>query len=93
MELGKNSIKFHKDLKDVIKKSGIDEVYTIGSKMKYLHKNLVNTKLVVKHYTSRKSFVTHLVKMSFSNSVVLVKGSRGLKMEEFVTEIKNKTLS
>ncbi len=38
LELGDKSIKLHQGLKDVILKSRIDEVYTIGSKMKYLYK-------------------------------------------------------
>ncbi len=45
LELGNQSIKLHQGLAKVIRKSGIDEIYTIGSKMKYLHKNLVQESL------------------------------------------------
>jgi len=93
LELGKNSIKLHQGLRNVINNSGISEVYTIGSKMKYLHKSLSNTKLVSKHFDNRKSLSNHIRKMDLIDSVVLVKGSRGLKMEEFVSEIKKKTMS
>jgi UDP-N-acetylmuramyl pentapeptide synthase len=31
--------------------------------------------------------------MNLNDSVILVKGSRGMRMEEFVSEIKNKSMS
>jgi UDP-N-acetylmuramoyl-tripeptide--D-alanyl-D-alanine ligase len=93
LELGINSIKLHQGLKEVIKKTGVDEVYTIGSKMKYLNKNLIGKKIVAKHFSSRSSLLNHIKKMNFNDSVVLVKGSRGIHMEEFVSEIKNKNMN
>ena len=93
LELGTKSKNLHQGLKNVIEKSGIDEVYTIGPKMKYLHKSLVDTKVVSKHFTNREPLFYQIRKMILNDSVILVKGSRGLKMEEFVTEIKNKTLN
>jgi UDP-N-acetylmuramoyl-tripeptide--D-alanyl-D-alanine ligase len=93
LELGSKSIKLHQGLKNLITISGIDEVYTIGSKMKYLHKNLDQTDLVTKHFGNRNVLLNQIRKMNFNNSVILVKGSRGLKMEEFVSEIQNKNLN
>ena len=93
LELGSNSIKFHQRLTNIITKSGIDEVYTIGPNMKYLHKNLAQKKLIAKHFTQRDVLLNHIRKMDISNSVILVKGSRALKMEEFVSEIQNKNLN
>jgi UDP-N-acetylmuramoyl-tripeptide--D-alanyl-D-alanine ligase len=93
LELGINSIKLHQRLKDVIYNSGINEVYTIGSKMKYLNENLFSKKIVAKHSSSRSSLLNHIKKMNFNDSVILVKGSRGLHMEEFVSEIKNKNMN
>ena len=62
--------------------------------MKYLHKNLVTEKIMIaKHFTQRNSLLNHIRKMNFNNSVILVKGSRGLKMEEFVSKIQNKNLN
>lgn len=93
LELGKNSVKLHQSLSGVIKKSCIDEVYTIGPKMKYLNNVLGKTKSNVKHFTNRNSLMNQIKKMNFDNSVILVKGSRGMKMEEFVLEIKKKTMN
>jgi UDP-N-acetylmuramoyl-tripeptide--D-alanyl-D-alanine ligase len=91
LELGSNSIKLHQGLTNVIGKSGIDEIYTIGPKMKNLHKNLDKKKIIAKHFTDRKSLINCIKNLDFYDSVILVKGSRGLHMEEFVSEIQNRT--
>ncbi len=93
LELGSISIKLHEGLKDVIIKSGIDEVYTIGTMMKYLNEKLAQTNLNAKHFKSRKKFENFINETSIENSVILVKGSRGMKMEEFVSTIKRKTMN
>jgi UDP-N-acetylmuramyl pentapeptide synthase len=61
--------------------------------MKYLHKSFINKKIVAKHFNNRNSLLNDIKKLNLNNSVVLVKGSRGLQMEEFVSEIKKKTLN
>ena len=43
-ELGKDKIKFHRSLSSIIIRSGIDELYTIGTGMKTLHEKLINKK-------------------------------------------------
>jgi UDP-N-acetylmuramoyl-tripeptide--D-alanyl-D-alanine ligase len=89
-ELGKDEIKIHQNLKSVIHHSGIDEVYTIGTSMKYLNESLSLKRFVKKHFRTRNQLKDFLNKMDFDNSVILVKGSRGMQMEEFVEIIKVK---
>ena len=93
LELGDKSIKLHLGLKDVILNSAIDAVYTHGPKMKYLHQELNRKSLIAKHFNNRSVLKSHIKNLSFDDSVILVKGSRGMKMEEFVTEIKIKSLN
>lgn len=92
LELGEKSIKLHQSLKSVIVKNRIDEVYTIGSKMKYLHKRLSGGKIIVKHFSKRNLLLSFITKLNIDDSVILVKGSRGMRMEEFLSEIKTKSL-
>lgn len=93
LELGSRAIKLHESLKDIIIKSGIDEVYTIGTMMKYLNKKLAQTKLNTKHFTSTKQLEYFINEMSIENSVILVKGSRGMRMEGFVSVLKSKIMN
>jgi len=93
LELGKTSIKLHQRLKNVIVNSKVDEVYTVGSKMKHLYEKFDRTNLLAIHFTKREFFKSYIKHINFNDSVILVKGSRGMRMEEFVSEIKNKSMS
>jgi len=89
-ELGTEAKKFHKNLSNVIKRNKIDEVITTGTLMQNLHKELNNGKTKSKHFASRSSLKKFLFACNVENSAILVKGSRGMKMEEFVKVIEDK---
>lgn len=83
LELGKNKIKLHKSLSSSVSKNRIDELYTIGSGMQALSDSLKNKKIIAKHFRSRKMLSDFLSEYDLKDSIILVKGSRGMKMEEF----------
>lgn len=83
LELGIDSIKLHNNIAPILIKAKINEVLTIGSKTKYLNNALKNSKIVNKHFSKRDALQDYLYKKDFSNSVILIKGSRGMKMEQF----------
>ncbi|MCH7974757.1 MAG: hypothetical protein IH949_12905 [Bacteroidetes bacterium] len=83
LELGIDSIKLHNNLAPILKKAKVNEVLTIGSKTKYLNNALKSCKIVNKHFSKRDALQDYLYKKDFSNSVILIKGSRGMKMEQF----------
>ena len=55
--------------------------------MKNLNEELKKSDINIKHFNSRNALKTFLNKKDFSKSVILVKGSRGMRMEEFVQTI------
>jgi len=89
-ELGDDAPKLHKALAKVIKKNKIDEVLLIGSLMKNLNSELRKTKIRVKHFRTREELKKEIINREFSKSVMLVKGSRGMRMEDFVKIIEGK---
>lgn len=92
LELGEQSKLFHRHLKKVIVKNVVDEVYTIGSQMRFLNKELNSFEVITKHFSRRNSLIDFIKNSIFDDSVILVKGSRGMKMEEFIEEIKLKSI-
>jgi UDP-N-acetylmuramoyl-tripeptide--D-alanyl-D-alanine ligase len=91
-ELGDTAEKHHKNLALIIKKNKIDEVYTVGNLMEILNKELQKSDIVNKHFPSKDSLSDFIFQKDFSDSVILFKGSRGMKMEEFVQKIKEKNI-
>lgn len=82
-ELGEKANKFHKELAKEVLKNKITEAALIGEKMKELYEALRN-RINVFHFNSRDEMKNFILNHSFENSAVLIKGSRGMKMEEFI---------
>ncbi|MCX6151656.1 MAG: UDP-N-acetylmuramoyl-tripeptide--D-alanyl-D-alanine ligase [Ignavibacteriales bacterium] len=83
-ELGERAIEAHQSLAVHLKRNKINEVYSIGNLMKHLDDELKKTKIISRHFRNRKSLEQFLTNRNYDNSIVLVKGSHGMKMEEFL---------
>lgn len=90
-ELGKNEALFHREIGELLNKKNVDKVFTIGKEAKSITKAIVRD-LNKKHFSSREALKKQLNKLDITNSVILVKGSRGMKMEEFVYEIEKRAI-
>lgn len=82
-ELGKESLKFHRQLSNIFDVDQNLTVLTIGNFMKHLNKELRKKKIKSIHFQTREALSLYLQYEDIDNSVILVKGSRGMKMEEF----------
>lgn len=89
-ELGKGGVLFHQKLSTVILKNDINSVYTTGKLMKHLDEKLRGKKIVHEHFSNRLKLAEFLNTVDLSDSVILIKGSRGMKMEEFVKIIEGR---
>ncbi|MDT3696155.1 MAG: UDP-N-acetylmuramoyl-tripeptide--D-alanyl-D-alanine ligase [Ignavibacterium sp.] len=89
-ELGNESKAKHLDLADLINKTQTDEIYSIGKMMKLMDKKLNGKTKTHQHFTQRESLKNILKKIDITDSAILIKGSRGMKMEEFVSVIEDR---
>ncbi|MFZ1519046.1 MAG: UDP-N-acetylmuramoyl-tripeptide--D-alanyl-D-alanine ligase [Ignavibacteriaceae bacterium] len=89
-ELGAESRTKHLELSNFINKTKVDEVYSIGKMMKLMNQKLNGKTKVHQHFAERESLKNFLKKLDTNNSAVLVKGSRGMKMEEFVSVLETR---
>lgn len=89
-ELGRDAAKLHKKLAPFIVKIPNVRVILLGDLMHELYMDLKKHYLPVWHCKTREQ-VTEMIKdTEFSKAVTLVKGSRGMKMEEFLNILKQR---
>tara|TARA_R110001583_G_scaffold67490_7_gene192917 strand:- start:26634 stop:28088 length:1455 start_codon:yes stop_codon:yes gene_type:complete len=92
-ELGKYSEEEHRKVGQYAAEKSIDNLFTVGNLSKFTHLSFsdVSTKQAI-HFVDKSALKlyleTHLPQISNQKSTILVKGSRGTKMEEIVAFIK-----
>ena len=83
-ELGNKSVKLHKELVNAFDADKNLVVLTVGNYMQHLVKELRKKNIRSIHFFLREALSLYLQYEEIEGSVILVKGSRGMKMEEFV---------
>jgi len=95
LELGDLSWQCHYDTGITAAKKKIDEVVTVGSGMKAFAKAVTDTnrQILVHAFEDKAQAIDYLKKNIGSQAAFLVKGSRGMHMEEVVEALKNMPVS
>ena len=93
LELGENEKKFHEDVKDYLIDANYNSVFLFGKRMKYLYEELTNNvekSNEIQHFDSKEEIKKEILKLKKEAKsreervVVLLKGSRGMKLEEVI---------
>ena len=85
LELGEQAEELHLLIGRNAAQYGIDVLLTFGTLSKYIH----NTALVEQkaHFENKTALVEYLIHTLADGDIVLIKGSRGMKMEEVVMNL------
>lgn len=89
LELGEEAEAMHKNLAKGVNSSNLDEVYLIGKLSKKLLNEIKNVN-IKKHFSNRDKLIKYLGELEITDSVILFKGSRGMKMEEYLAAIEQR---
>jgi UDP-N-acetylmuramoyl-tripeptide--D-alanyl-D-alanine ligase len=87
LELGEYSQELHREIGKLLNASYIDYIMLYGNETKYVFEE-VNDKSRVKHFDNKDDIAENILKFSDLRSVVLVKGSRGMKMEDVILKLR-----
>ena len=80
LELGEDSINLHKELKQEIEKAGFDHIFLYGENMRYLCDAMEGR---AEHFSSKREIAEKIAAIN-GKKAVLLKGSRGMKLEEIL---------
>lgn len=89
-ELGKQSKKLHSEIGSFINELKLNEVYTVGKFSENIFKSLNGRVPFKKHFSEKKNLIEKLRRRDLKKTVVLIKGSRGMKMEEIYSALEEK---
>ncbi|MBI3534606.1 MAG: hypothetical protein HY072_03855 [Deltaproteobacteria bacterium] len=90
LELGSKELIYHQNLSTWIKKFKINNIFLYGELMKALQQKLkqIKYKGMYEHFSSQEALTNKLLSSIKSDSVILIKGSHGMKMENIWHKIK-----
>lgn len=82
LELGKYSRTAHKKIAGIVAKKGIDVLFTVGELAKITAEQFKSTGGTSFAYKKNKNAMDGILKQIKSGDLILIKGSRAMKMEE-----------
>ena len=83
-ELGDNKVTYHQEIGQYAKEHGVDVLFTLGELTKHCHEYFSGTS---QHFENHAKLRMKLGKILKSNDVVLVKGSKSMRMWEVLENI------
>ena len=83
LELGGDSKRLHEELVPYILDAGGSKVYLVGANTKYIY-DLLPSKIAKKYFKNVDELITHITDLFEGNELILIKGSRGVKLDKIV---------
>ncbi|AFC70046.1 UDP-N-acetylmuramoyl-tripeptide--D-alanyl-D-alanine ligase [Rickettsia amblyommatis] len=83
LELGENSKRLHEKLVQYILDAACSKVYLVGVNTKYID-DLLPSKIAKRYFKNVDELITHITDLFEGNELILIKGSRGVKLDKIV---------
>ncbi|MFA1688289.1 UDP-N-acetylmuramoyl-tripeptide--D-alanyl-D-alanine ligase [Candidatus Rickettsia barbariae] len=83
LELGENSKRLHETLVQYILDAACSKVYLVGVNTKYIN-DLLPSKIAKKYFKNVDELITHITDLFEGNELILIKGSRDVKLDKIV---------
>lgn len=91
LELGETSPTLHEQLGLACGNFKLDKVFCLGEMAQYIAKGALAAGIKdVRHYTDREALLSALLDETENEATVLFKGSRGMKLDEILDQIKGR---
>ena len=93
LELGKRSLDLHRNIGEIVARSNIDHLITLGNFSSHAGeraKQICKDSKTIAICDSHEQVTSMLLNMMADGDVVLIKGSRGMEMEKIIENLKNK---
>lgn len=88
LELGEFSEKFHRDLAHYLKENGIQKAFFYGELTSFSYEEAKKLKLDATHLNDKQKISREILALIPKGSLILLKGSRKMKMEEVIEYLK-----
>ncbi len=88
LELGKNSENYHREIAHYLKDNGIKKAFFFGEFTLASHDEAKKLNLDAKHFDDKRKLAEELLNSIPEKSLILLKGSRKMKMEELIDYLK-----
>lgn len=89
LELGDQEIKYHQEIAKGFRPDEIDFVLTYGTLSQHISNELLDGYPInhVRHFDTKEDLIAQLLKIVRPEDVILLKGSRGMKLEEVLEKL------
>lgn len=88
LELGKDTEKFHRELAHYLKENGIEKSFFFGEFTHLSYEEAQSLNLFAKHFLDKKKLADEILNSLPEGSLILLKGSRKMRMEEIIEYLK-----
>lgn len=88
LELGEHSERYHRAVGLAVAEVGVDLLCTVGNDARFILEEAENHGIAARHFTDADEIADFLNRRLKSNDALIVKGSRGMRLENVVRKLK-----